>query len=255
MRSINISLASFPGKNHVSALLCAQNVVSREVGEPALGQLALEHTQIVPQNFGLLDDAMVNALKHHAPQTRFRLHANVRVLNKHCLVDLSNMREHMGWFAQAARISKALAAPVYTAHSGKRSDATLHELLDNARRCADLFECFVGVEGQYPTEAGDLMIATWSEYRQVFESGVPYVLDLSHINILAHQSGERNETLLTEMLACERCIEVHLSDNNGTGDWHQVCEIKPWWFDLLIHVHQGATVFTEGNHSRKRVFV
>ena len=55
-----------------------------------------------------------------------------------------------------------------------------------------------------------------------------------------------------ELLACERCIEVHVSDNDGRGDWHQVCESTPWWHELLAHVHAGAVVFSEGNHRRKR---
>ncbi|MDR2032821.1 MAG: hypothetical protein LBP86_11370 [Azoarcus sp.] len=89
---------------------------------------------------------------------------------------------------------------------------------------------------------------TWAEYRALFESGVPYALDLSHLNILATWSGRRETALVAEMLACERCLEIHVSDNDGHGDGHLVCEAPPWWFDLLDGCHGGAVIFAEGNH-------
>lgn len=95
-------------------------------------------------------------------------------------------------------------------------------------------------------------MSIWDEYRLLFDSGVPYALDLSHLNILAHQSGQKEATLVQEMLACERCTEVHVSDNDGSGDWHQVCESKPWWYSLLSYIHHDAVIFTEGNHRRMK---
>lgn len=252
MQCVNISLAAFPGRRHEEAIGLALALSQKEIAESAIGQLHVDHIQLVPQNFGILDEEMLDLLVEAAPNTAFRLHANVRVLRSHRFADLSNMRKNMDWFERSAAISQRLKAPAYTAHSGKRSDATMEQLLDNARRCADLFGCPVGIEGQYPSAKEDLMVSTWHEYRTVFESGVPYVLDLSHINILAHQSGQRNESLLSEMLSCERCIEVHLSDNDGTGDWHQVCEQTPWWFPLLDYINATAVVFSEGNHLRQR---
>lgn len=252
MPSVNISLAAFPGRRHEEALGLALALSRQEVAEPGIGRLHVKHLQLVPQNFGLLDESLVDMMLEAAPETTFRLHANVRVLAAHRFADLSNMHEHMDWFRRAAVISQRLKAPAYTAHSGKRSDATMDQLLDNARRCTDLFGCPVGIEGQYPSAKEDLMVSTWDEYRQLFASGVPFVVDLSHVNILACQSGQRNETLLSEMLSCDRCIEVHLSDNDGTGDWHQVCETQPWWHPLLAQVNETAVVFSEGNHLRKR---
>lgn len=54
------------------------------------------------------------------------------------------------------------------------------------------------------------------------------------------------------MLACDRCIEVHVSDNDGSGDWHQVCQATPWWAPLLSHINNQAVVFSEGNHRQHR---
>jgi hypothetical protein len=244
----HVSLACWPGLRHeaAAALLC------EPVEEPLFGRLSAEHVQLVPQSLGCLDEALADALRAAHPGTRFRLHANVQVLPRHRLADLSGFALHADWFAQAARISQRLEAPAYTAHAGRRCEADLPRMLDHARRCADLFGCPVGVEGHYPS-AGDVwLVSSWAEYRAVFESGVPYALDLSHLHILATRTGRRETTLVAEMLACERCIEVHVSDNDGQGDWHQVCAEPPWWHPLLPHIHPHAVVFSEGNHRRAR---
>ncbi len=201
---------------------------------------------------GTLDDTLVDLLREAFPATRFRLHANVRALPRHVIADLSNFTMHAEWFSQAARISQRLDAPAYTAHAGRRSQAPLGEVIDNVRRCADLFGCPIGVEGHYPS-AGDIwLVSSWPEYRAVFESGVPYALDLSHLHILATHTGRHETALVAEMLACERCIEVHVSANDGRGDWHQVCAEPPWWYPLLRHIHPDAVMFSEGNHRRER---
>lgn len=244
----HVSLACWPGQRHE----LAARQLQQDLSEPLLGRLSTAHVQLVPQSFGVLTEAAADCLLAAFPDSRFRLHANVRVLPALCIADLSGYRSHADWFRQAARISRRLAAPAYTAHSGARAEVTLAEMLDNARRCADLFECPVGVEGQYPAQGDPWLVSSWAEYRQLFESGVPYAIDLSHLNILATRSGVRDDALLREMLACDRCIEVHVSDNDGQGDWHQVCETPAWWFPLLRHINPNAVVFSEGNHRRKR---
>ncbi|WP_247394808.1 hypothetical protein [Ralstonia pseudosolanacearum] len=244
-----ISLACWPGLRHENALaLLAQPLI-----EPLFGQLSTEHVQLVPQSFGVLTNALVDSIRAAFPAVRFRLHANVRVLPKHRLADLANYGAHADWFQLASRVSQRLRAPAYSAHAGHRADASLTAMLDNARRCADLFQCPVAVEGQYPTSGDSLLVSTWHEYRVLFESGVPYALDLSHLNIVARHARSREHGLVRDMLACERCIEVHVSDNDGLGDWHQVCEEPPWWMEHLQCVHPGAVIFSEGNHHRTRI--
>lgn len=244
----HVSLACWPGLRHEDA---ARRLDAPPV-EPCFGRLSIEHVQLVPQSMGTLDDTLVDILRVAFPATRFRLHANVRVLPRHVIADLSNFTMHAEWFAQAARISQRLEAPAYTAHAGRRSQANLGEVIDNVRRCADMFGCPVGVEGHYPSTGDIWLVSSWPEYRAVFESGVPYALDLSHLHILATHTGRRETALVAEMLACERCIEVHVSANDGRGDWHQVCTEPPWWHPLLPHIHPDAVMFSEGNHRRER---
>lgn len=253
MNQINISLAAYPGMRHEQAAqLAIGSARQGTLVEACLGQIAVSHVQLVPQNFGLLDESLADSLMAAFPEVQFRLHANVRVMPSHCIADLSNLAAQADWFQQAAAISKRLKAPAYSAHSGTRENATLKEMLSNARRAADMFGCPVGVEGQYPDKGDTLLVSSWEEYQQVFESGVPYALDLSHLNIVVFKSGRREDNLVKEMLSCERCIEVHVSHNDGRGDSHQVCDTQPWWFPLLNSIHENSIVFTEGNHLRRR---
>ncbi|MRS99699.1 TIM barrel protein [Ralstonia pickettii] len=245
MNNVCLSLACWPGLNYgrVPEILAGPHT------EALFGTLSTAHVQLVPQTVGRLDEEQVDGLLAAFPAARFRLHANVRVLPRHRMADLSTFDTDRDWFAQAACISQRLGAPVYSAHAGDRRHATLAQVLDNAWRCADLFGCPVAVEGLYPDRHGTQLVSTWDEYRAVFESGVPYALDLSHLNIVAYRFG-REDGLVADMLACERCIEIHVSDNDGSGDWHRVCNAPPWWFALLSHIHPHAVIFSEGNHRR-----
>ncbi|UEC01679.1 hypothetical protein [Burkholderia vietnamiensis] len=241
---VHVSLACWPGLRHETA---AARLHEPPV-EPLFGTLCTSHVQLVPQNLGRLDEDLVDTLRVAHPGTHFRLHANVQVLDKRRIADLSGFDRHVDWFAQAAHISQHLGAQVYTAHAGRRAESDLMGLFDNARRCADLFDCPVGIEGHYPTPGDTWLVSGWFEYRALFESGVPYALDLSHLNIVAHHSARLECSLVAEMLACERCLEVHVSTNDGMGDQHAVCDAPPWWLPLLRHVHRDAVVFSEGNH-------
>ncbi|MCA8355615.1 hypothetical protein [Burkholderia cepacia] len=238
-----LSLARWPGSRHHDAI----ELLAQPHAEPVLRDLSIDDVQLVPQSHGLLDEALVERLQAAYPRTRFRLHANVRVTPNYVCADLSGFDRHRRWFERAATINHRLDAPAYSAHAGWRGEASVEQVFDQARRCADLFGCPVAVEGMYPASHADYLVSSWAEYRQLFESGVPYALDLSHLNIVAAQSGIRDDGLVREMLACERCLEVHVSDNDGTGDQHRICLSKPWWWQLLQYIHDDAVIFSEGN--------
>ncbi|MGC9128977.1 MAG: hypothetical protein ACP5GA_09655, partial [Acidithiobacillus sp.] len=98
------------------------------------------------------------------------------------------------------------------------------------------------------------LLSTWQEYRALLDSGVKFALDMSHINILAHRSGERNEGLLREMLASSACVEVHISGNAGDADTHGQLATAPWWWPLMDSVNPSAVVFTEGGQTKPMYF-
>ena len=246
---VRASLACWPGLTHLAAM----QVATRGVRETTLGPLLTDHIQLVPQSSDVLDEGLAEVLARSWPGTRFRLHANVRVLPRRRLADLCTFARDRDWFEAAARVHRIIGACAYSAHAGLRCDANLAEMLNHTRRCSELFECPVAVEGQYPVAGNNphrFLISTWCEYRALFDSGVPYALDLSHLNILAHRSGHRDDTLVAEMLASPACLEVHISDNDGRADTHHVLGREPWWWPLLRHINPSAVVFSEGNHCR-----
>lgn len=246
-----LSLAAFPGVSYTAAM----SLMQTPIVEDWLGRIGTNEVQIVPQLCReQLTDEIVNDLTSRFPETQFRLHANVRVLEKHLLrADISAVRYHANYFKELARLSRLLKAPAYTAHAGRREFCSFEELIANTRSLSDLFGCPVAVEGHYPTprDPHAYHVDSWESYRAVFASGVPYVLDLSHLNIVAHYERKFEAGLVSEMLACDRCLEVHLSDNDGRADQHAVLEIEPTWWPNLRHVNRKAVVFSEGNQLKK----
>lgn len=240
---VNLSLAAYPGLSFYDAM---EKASKESPEEPLLGKLLLEDTQLCPQNREILTPEYVDMLMALFPATRFRLHANVRVLPSRMILDWSSYGQPQEYWDALASISRQLKAPAYTAHAGRRAEATLPDIIEAARRAEDLFDCPVGIEGHYPTPNDVFLVSNWAEYRTLFESGVNYVVDLSHLHIVAEQSGRRELTLVQEMLACERCIEVHVSANDGTKDQHRTLAREPWWWTLTQYIHPKATIFSEG---------
>jgi hypothetical protein len=186
------------------------------------------------------------------PAIHWRLHANVRVRGIHRWADICDWPQERDYFRELARVSQALDAPAYTAHAGRRHGATLKDVFRHTRELEDLFGVPVGIEGHYPTHGDYWLISSWREYRALLESGVRYALDLSHLHILAITTNTWERNLVLEMLACERCLEVHVSGNNGHADQHRQLTEEPWWFQLLAYVHPNATVFSEGRQSVRK---
>lgn len=247
---MHASLAIWPGKHHVNAAQLAH----AGAHECPWGVLSTHHLQLVPQSTGVLDEDLALSLRRAFPQTAFRLHANVRVQPGHVLADLSCVGEHWAWFEQAARVHQVLGASAYSAHAGRRANATLPEAFDNARRCADLFGSPVAIEGLYPEGKDQWLLSSWAEYAALLNADVPYALDLSHLNIVATHSRRVESSLVAELLASPRCLEIHVSDNDGVWDRHQHIRTHgeaPWWMALMNHAHPDAVIFSEASQHRE----
>lgn len=247
--AVHLSLAAYPGMEFLHAM---ERAVRERPTEPALGELSLAEVQLCPQNRGLLTLDYLDVLRGMFPETRFRLHANVRVLPNKEITDWSAWDASSPYWQALAAASRHVQAPAYTAHAGRRCDASLSDVIRASREATDLFGCPVGVEGHYPTPGDVFLVSSWEEYRTLFESGAYYVMDLSHLHIVATQSGRRENTLVQEMLANARCLEVHLSGNDGISDQHRTLNIEPWWWPHLRHIHPATTVFSEGTQTAQR---
>lgn len=244
----NVSLAALPGMSFFEAMMRA----SKGLDEPLLGRLSVDDVQLCPQNSGILYEDIAKALVLAFPGTRFRLHANVRVLGRRLVNDLDTFDEDSEYWLQIAKVSNLLSAPAYTAHAGLKRNATLAQVFDNTRRAQDFLGIQVGVEGHYPTERGIYLLDSWQCYRTLLESGIPYALDLSHLHIVATTNGlEGWGGLVGELLASPACIEIHLSVNDGKRDGHQcLTDNPPWWWPMLGKANPAATIFSEGVQPR-----
>lgn len=246
---VHVSLGAYGRTPHLVAI--AEMLVSPPE-EPILGRLSTAHVQICPQNHGPFTADMAQQVRRSFPDIRWRLHANVRVHGVHRWADIGDWPQERDYFAELARVSQALLAPCYTAHAGRRQAASLQDIFRHTRELEELFGVPVGIEGHYPTHGDYWAISSWREYRALLASGVRFALDLSHLHILAITTNTWERNLVCEMLACERCLEVHVSSNNGHADQHRQLTEEPWWFQLLAYVHPNATVFSEGRQSVRR---
>lgn len=243
MRPIQHTLGSYPGLRFTDAM-------SRALADTHLGGTA--HVQLCPQNHGILD-LHCDELAAMSPHTQFRLHANVRIEGHERHYDASSTgNDADAYFRGLAAMSHRLGASVYTLHAGDRLGRDLEVLAARIRWLEDTFGHKVGVEGHYPALGNRYWLSSWEEYRWLLDSGLDYALDLSHLHIVATRARRAELGLTRELLASERCIEVHLSGNDGLSDLHVRLADCPdyWWKAALDAIHPAADIFYEGNEVR-----
>jgi hypothetical protein len=245
---VHISLGAYGRCPHHMAI---EQALKGCPADPLIGALSTAKLQLCPQNRGRIDSEMVRALRLNHPEIEWRLHANVQVDNQARIVDLCDWRDELYWFAQVSHLSSLLSAPAYTAHAGRRGKSSLTDVLRYTLEAEQLFGIPVGIEGHYPTKHDIWLLSTWQEYQQLLESGVHYALDLSHLHIVATASGRIEWGLVRELLASPKCLEVHLSGNDGSADQHHALGLEgvPWWWSLLTEVNPDAVLFSEGRQN------
>ena len=245
-RPVHISLGAYGRMPHGLAI---SKALLHTPSDPVLGRLSPQRLQLCPQGRGRLDADFASELVKAYPGIEWRLHANVQVESSLRVVDLANWPQERAWFAKVGQVSAALKAPAYTAHAGRREQATVEQVLRHVREIEQCLGIPVGVEGHYPTPQGIWLFGCWAEYRRLLESGVHYALDLSHLHILATQSGRIEWSLVQEMVSSPQCLEIHVSGNDGTADQHRPLNGPTWWLPLLMMAHPQAVIFYEGKQA------
>ncbi len=237
------TLGSYPGMPFESAMTMAS-----ERHSPA----EIQHVQLCPQNHGCVDEA-IDSLRAAFPQTRFRLHANVRLSGHDRHFDASS--EGLAadaYFRALGALSASMGAQVYTLHAGTHQGRPLKRLFDRIAWLEDCIGHRVGVEGHYPAKGNPYWLSSWAEYAELLTSRTAFALDLSHLHIVACRSGRAEKGLTAELLASDACVEVHLSANDGVHDLHARLDDgpEPWWMPLLDRIQPASDVFYEGNEIR-----
>lgn len=237
--------AIFPGAFYRDAL----QMLAGGVADPVLGPISIDEVQLCPQHSGRLTPELADELLAAYPATRFRLHASCKVDGKTAasinLSDVGIIGESN--FEALGAMSNRLGAPGYTIHAGRRKDcpdmATLKAKLDQLQTH---FDCPVGVEGLYPARGDEWFVSTWAEYGQLLDAGVPYAVDLSHLNIVATRERRIDRALTLALLSSPACMEIHVSGNDGHADSHRKLQRPPWWLEVLQEARPSAVIFSEG---------
>ena len=221
--------------------------LSQEVGQSILGvPVRCDKLQICPQNRRGVNDEIIAYLLEVYPDIEFRLHANVNVTGLAKIVDASNWPDDSYYFGFLKKALYAIKSPVYTLHAGRRSNCSLEDLFAKVKDLEDSLGIPTGVEGHYPDADNKWLINSWKEYEAMLNSGVNFALDLSHLNIVGYYEQVYPLDLVKAMIESERCIEVHISHNEGYSDSHRNIIEEPWWWQSLQFINPSADIFTEG---------
>lgn len=241
MKPVCLSLGSaFPGKSPEEAMALAQKIEA-----PFIGKISLDHVQICPQNFrgGAMTVERLQNLRETYPQTHFRFHANVRLLEKGCQYDLGTVHRYPEYTKALTPLLTYLNQP-YSLHAANNGTPLLHQI-GNLHRLADASGLPVALEGLYPGRRANT-VSTWEDYASLSTQKVPYALDLSHLNIVRHAYGPAPAGLVETLVQDPHCLEIHISGNDGLHDRHQPCDGQEWWLDLLHLAHKNTVIFYEG---------
>ncbi|MBN6739611.1 hypothetical protein JKG47_03530 [Acidithiobacillus sp. MC6.1] len=247
MRKVHLSMGS--ALPTVTPLDAMQIMAGSASEVPLLGRISVDKVQIGPQNCSRkikIDAEMLDDLQARFPETRFRVHANVRVLDESCNFDLASMGHFLSYRAALVPVLRHLGEP-YTIHAGRRRwMVPLHAQISRCKKLEDDAGVPVGIEGLYPDAMDGNTCSTWGDYEQVLRSDVRYALDLSHLNIVRAVHGEAPDGLVREMLESPNCIEVHLSGNDGMADRHLALGNVPFWWTDYREAAIHGDVFYEG---------
>lgn len=282
---LQATTAMFPKLSHFDAV----KTIHESNLTDCFGWIQTEHIQLCPQNHGSITSIATNALKNTFPNTKFRLHADVRIDHRnrrnHDMIEYPFMKmekkfsgipdllPECGWFHDLRIVSAVwLGSDIAVLHSGKRELGDLNHLRDCVKYLNYHYEILdwdprynnpshvrqhpnfrVAVEGLYPIKGNELLISTWDEYKWLLESDIEYAIDLSHLNIVAKRSRKLEKSLTEELISNPRCVEVHVSANDGYEDLHlPINDPDTWWLPLLSKINPNAVLFCESNYQTKR---
>lgn len=230
-----------------------------------LSRVRGDYYHLCPQSRDALTFDRAEELLHRKTEfglTHFVCHANVRVNRRGLRVfDLSHYVRNedgaLGYFQELAEYQMLLECPHYVVHPG--NEMSVQEIAQGIDALSNLYQIPVGVEMMYPTREGSAL-ATLASFEALFDSGVPYAIDLSHMNIvMASLTNLSDKRLLVEF--CEEamsrstCLEIHISDNNGHKDQHKKLLSPTWFSELLIRCEPTLTapIFYEGTFTREEI--
>lgn len=212
--------------------------------------------QICPQHIGFLTKRQFEKIQETYSTTKFRLHANVRLQSELIFFDASNTINDKKEYVQKLKLMIEMTKnDIYTYHAPQRKKISWKKIKKNVLDLQDYLNVCVGVEGLYPVEKfKDIWSNSIEAYEKLMNSGLFFVVDLSHLNILYYKENKNDliKELTKELLNHKNCIEVHISGNNGIYDQHHIIQDKNiWWLDILKNSKYQKTIFCESKQSKE----
>lgn len=243
---INLSLgSSFPTRNPFVAMESA-----RCASDPVLGPIGSTHVQICPQNGPMkIDEETIEALREKHPETTFRLHANARLLDRPIPFDFGNLDSHPEYRQALVRMLRFMGVPCSLHAAGGKNPPSGMKQIGRCLALEDEAGVPVAIEGLYPQAS--TVFSSWEDYELFLNHDVRFALDLSHLNIVRNVTGIAPDGLVQALVASPNCIEVHLSGNDGSRDFHGILDEDVWWLPILDQVNPESVIFYEG---RQRTF-
>lgn len=254
-KPIHPVLAIYPG-------LAPKSSFEAILKKPVDGSVFLDtrKCQITPQNFCLWTPEKIIEFTDEYPDTEFRLHASIRVDGMSDCDDVKpwydlsryaqSPRKGRYYFEKLAELNQAIGSPCYTLHTGfrpKRDD--MRSLARAYSQIESIMKCEIGIETLYPVggSSSRYWISSWAEHEDLLKSGLNFVVDVSHLNIIFEHEG-RNDELVDRLFESKNLVEIHLSANDGLRDSHKsLSELNDeWWMPYVTEYSGAADIFSEG---------
>ena len=242
---IHATTAQFPGLSW--RLACEK--IHAGFSEPFWGVVSTDHVQICPQTFGQVTKEVAEELTSLYPKTKFRLHANARVLPKHVIFDASTVdSDTLPYFEELFARQRDFKSACMSVHAGYKKNCSENFFwsnIDTLRSLASSFGTEVCIEGLYPNEKMPQWIDCWLAYESLLKRDIPFALDLSHLKIVGKKEGWSQDIALS-LISSPLCREIHVSENDGRSDRHEKTVNSPVWMSLLESAYPDALIFSEG---------
>lgn len=243
---IHPTTACFPGLPFLHSI---RNIFKYNIYNPSI-------IQICPQQVGTLSPFIAETISSEFLNTKFRMHANVSILNKRFIFDCSsdiNNEENISFLEHFIEINKILKQQPYSLHAGRRKQYSLDNMIDNAKKIQDFIGVKSIIEGLYPDRRNTWFMNSIEEYEYVAHRH-NFVLDLSHVLILFNYINKPFDiNWCIDMINHPNCNEVHVSSNNLIDDSHSVISGEEPFLKLYpqLFENKNITIFSEENFSFK----
>lgn len=252
LNNISPASACFPGYPLETSI---KFLFEKEPTEKFIKNWNYDHIQLCPQHIGFISEKSAKEFSSKYQNTNFRLHANARLFTKLKPFDAgSNLKENEEYIHNLKKISTILCSKAYSYHAPMSDFFNWWGIRDNVLRLQDFLGIPVAIEGLYPMKKKTYWDNSLKIYETFLNGDLNYALDLSHLNIAYQQMKIVEQKEFTElaikMINDSKCLEIHISGNDGVHDKHTPITGDEWWFNVLEQLtNQNAIIFCESKQN------